>query len=400
MNRLDSNILHDTNYPLELRFAFDGILSDVLRSHFESDAQSAKLSAKFKLYYLLRPYIPIVLRQILQRTRNQKLAVSDRWYIQGPFISEWKAALEKHTQVALMDPVIHPWPYKKRVAISLTHDIETGEGIQRIPALADLEESLGIRSAWFFVPHKYKIDHGLLRDLKQRGHEIGVHGFNHDGRLFASKSIFDYRTPYINKAVEEFGATGFRAPMVHRNLEWMQQIDVDYDASCFDVDPFQAMPGGVGGVWPFIVGKLVELPYTLPQDHTLFLTLGETTPRIWIEKFQFIRSLSGMAMLVTHPDYLDTNQRINVYRQFLEHVQQQMDGWLASPSDIAKWWRMRDASCIESDGSISGPASEFGRSVRLPNLFTDHIETETDCLRNVNSASVGRGQHHCSRNQV
>ena len=250
--------------------------------------------------------------------------------------------------------------------------METKIGVELVPALADLEEKLGLRSCWNFISHKYKIDDGLIRDLQQRGHEVGVHGFNHDGRLFESRKTFQKRTAPINAAVQRFSASGFRAPMVHRNLRWIQDLDVDYDASCFDVDPFQAMPGGVGGVWPFIAGKIVELPYTLPQDHTLLIALGETTPRVWIDKLQLIESLAGMAMLISHPDYLDEPRRLDVYRQFLEHLTQQDTCWKVLPAEIARWWRDRDDSHVSDDGnSIVGSAHDAGQVVRLNQLFGD-----------------------------
>ena len=113
--------------------------------------------------------------------------------------------------------------------------------------------------------------------------------------------------------------------MVHRNLAWLQSLNVEYDASCFDADPFQAMPGGVGGVWPFIAGRFVELPYTLPQDHTLFITLNERDGRIWEQKLEFIIRLGGMALLITHPDYLNSDNRIAAYRHLLEKTRR--NGW-------------------------------------------------------------------------
>jgi hypothetical protein len=159
--------------------------------------------------------------------------------------------------------------------------------------------------------------------------------------------------------------------MVHRNLEWLQALDIDYDASCFDVDPFQAMPGGVGGVWPFFAGKFVELPYTLPQDHTLLVSLGETTPRIWIEKLAYLRRLAGMALLLTHPDYLDTIQRLDVYRMFLEHLAEQADCWNTLPHEVASWWRQRDNLEIVASGGSSkliGPMAQRARICSLSDL--------------------------------
>lgn len=353
---------------MKLRFAFDGPPGEVLAKHYEADQAGAVLSSKFRLYYKLRPFIPIPMRQWLQRGRNQLLETPTDWYLPNKFLADFRSAIEASSERT----AIHPWPDGFQMSVSLTHDVETNIGFGLMDDLAKLEEQFGLRSAWNVIPHKYKVDLGLLRDLQQRGHEIGVHGYNHDGRLFESKKVFDRRTKPINQAVQDYGSTGFRAPMVHRNLEWLQALDVDYDASTFDVDPFQAMPGGVGGVWPFMVGKFVELPYTLPQDHTLLVSLGETTPQTWINKFKTLRSLAGMAMLVTHPDYLDTASRLDVYRRFLEFVAEQDDCWKGLPHEISTWWRTREELELQKNGTdslISGKDSQRARLIDLSSLL-------------------------------
>jgi hypothetical protein len=105
----------------------------------------------------------------------------------------------------------------------------------------------------------------------------------------------------INRHILEFQADGFRTPYTHRNPEWMQLLDIKYDLSFFDTDPFEPMPGGVMSIWPFTIGHFLELPYTLAQDSTLFNVLGETSPRIWLEKLAFIKNYYGMALMLVHP---------------------------------------------------------------------------------------------------
>ncbi|WP_146398402.1 hypothetical protein [Planctomycetes bacterium CA13] len=336
-----------------VRFAFGGRAGQVLQDHFERDVHLAVLSAKFKLYYRLRPFIPIPLRQWLQRGRNQSIEVSQSWYLPIDFLNDFQTAIEREGDAV----AIHPWPDGFQMAVSLTHDIETAQGMKWIDQLAAMEEKLGLRSSWNVVPYKYKVDPCIIKDLQQRGHEVGIQGYNHDGRLYESRRTFMRRSGSINKAIAKYGSVGFRSPMVHRNFQWLQDLDVQYDASSFDTDPFQAMPGGVGGVWPFMVGKFVELPYTLPQDHTLMVSLGETTPRIWLKKLEFLRSMAGMAMVITHPDYLDSPKRLEIYRRFLDHVAEQTDCWKALPRDVASWWRQRDELEIVDDRIVGSLAS-------------------------------------------
>ena len=142
--------------------------------------------------------------------------------------------------------------------------------------------------------------------------------------------------------------------MVHRNLEWLQLLDIDYDASCFDVDPYQAMPGGVGSIWPFIAGKFVELPYTLPQDHTLFIARGERDGRLWREKRDFLARHHGMVLMLTHPDYLDSPARLEAYRRFLMETREAGDCWHGLPREAAAWWRRGKSPGRSKDRGESG----------------------------------------------
>lgn len=354
---------------LDYRFAFDGHLGEVMRSFAQADAANWKLSPKFRCYYRLRPWIPLLLRQILQKSRNRNLPVGDDWYCHQGFLAQFKAALTLDRS-EVCSQIVHPWPDGFQHAILLTHDIESAAGLTRIDALARLEEQYGFRSAWYFVPKKYKIDPGLLADLRSRGHEVGVHGFNHDGRLFCSRRNFLRRAQHINAVAGQWQASGFRAPMMHRQLVWMQALQFDYDASCFDIDPFQAMPGGVGSVWPFLAGRLVELPCTLPQDHTLFVTLQQQSIDIWKRKYGLLQRLRGMAVCLVHPDYVDSPQRQDLYKELLEEFAAAADAWACLPREAAQWWRLRNASRIEDD-AIVGPAHDRGRTVSLQSVFAE-----------------------------
>jgi glycosyltransferase involved in cell wall biosynthesis/peptidoglycan/xylan/chitin deacetylase (PgdA/CDA1 family) len=319
-------------HNLPARFFFNGALDDLLRRSLATDMANARLSTAFRIYYRIRPFMPTGLRKLFQRNRNMRLPSESQWYF-PPTLEKYFDTQEK--------PLESAWPKNADFALVLTHDVETQQGCSLIPQLCEIEESLGFRSSWNFVPYKYKIDDGLVDSLRRSGHEIAIHGYNHDGRLFQSKEIFDSRVPMINQAIERYRAVGFRAPMVHRNLAWMQQLNIEYDASCFDIDPYQAMPGGVQGIWPFAVGKFVELPYTMPQDHTLFVSLGESTDRVWRNKLQFIQRHHGMALMLTHPDYLDSPARLAIYRDFLLWLRDHSMYWHVLPREVATWFRNR-----------------------------------------------------------
>jgi hypothetical protein len=105
-------------------------------------------------------------------------------------------------------------------------------------------------------------------------------------------------------------------------------------------------------IWPYFLGRFIELPYTLVQDCTLVGVCGEKTPRVWFDKINFIEQYHGMALLNSHPDYLRDAHLYEIYVRFLEGMKQRGGYWHALPRDAAQWWRVR--SCCVADALPAG----------------------------------------------
>jgi hypothetical protein len=169
------------------------------------------------------------------------------------------------------------WPDQKRFALVLTHDVESEIGQQKCHKLMSLEKQIGFRSSFNFVPERYDVLPEVRHMLTTNGFEVGVQGLNHDGKLYQSRRIFQERAYKINNYLKDWNAVGFCSPVAHHNLEWIHDLNIEYDASTFDMDPFEPQPDGMPTVFPFWVygdsaqEGYVELPYTLPQDFTLFI---------------------------------------------------------------------------------------------------------------------------------
>jgi len=140
----------------------------------------------------------------------------------------------------------------------------------------------------------------------------------------------------------------------------MQMLDIEYDLSFFDSDPYEPIPGGTMSLWPFEIGRFLELPYTLVQDYTLTSVLKETSPRLWLEKVDFIQRHCGMALVNTHPDYLADRTTRDVYTAFLAAMSSSSDHWNAPPQEVARWWRARREarSIAELPGAVQGTLSQ------------------------------------------
>lgn len=313
-----------------------------------------QLKPLLRFYYLLKPFLPRILidslRRALQTSYPRRFELD--WPIESRFAAFQFEILRNLIELSDRQTIrFQPfWPAGADFAFVLTHDIETASGQQFVRCVADLEESLGFRSSFNFVPEGYPIDMKLLEELRQRGFEIGVHGLKHDEKLFLKESGFMRRAERINQYLHDFGAVGFRAPLTHRHPEWMQALDIEYDLSFFDTDPFEPMPGGTMSIWPFFLGHFVELPYTLVQDHTLTTVLGESTPHLWLKKVDFIEKYHGMALLISHPDYLQEPANMRLYSEFLSAMQARGKYWHATPRDAAAWWKQR---CTGGDSATA-----------------------------------------------
>jgi hypothetical protein len=246
----------------------------------------------------------------------------------------------------------HGWPLEHRFALILTHDVDTAVGQSRCVELARMEMDKGFRSFFSFVPERYDVSASLRHRLKNSGFEIAVHGLKHDCKLFKSRSIFRKRAAKINRYIDEWDVAGFRSPSMQHNLDWLHELNIEYDSSTFDTDPFEPQPNGVSTIFPFWVphpegdGGYSELPYTLPQDSTLFIFLQEQGIDTWKTKLDWIAEHGGMALLNSHPDYMSFNGNrpamkeypAKFYSEFLDYVKQKYDGqyWHALPRDVAK----------------------------------------------------------------
>jgi hypothetical protein len=163
---------------------------------------------------------------------------------------------------------------------------------------------------------------------------------------------------------ERWSASGFRAPATQRSAELMPRLGFDYDTSYCDVARYEPQAGGCCSWLPFFLGPVVELPITLPMDHTLFELLGHRDGSAWLEKAKFLRQRGGMALMLTHPDYLLDPARLATYEQFLGVFAGDETVWHALPREVSAWWRRRAASGIErsADGwRVVGPAAGEAR---------------------------------------
>lgn len=327
---------------------FDNFPDHILCEYWFEEKTHFELGVKERAYYIIKKLIPYKLRRIL-RNRYSKKQINTckiKWPYEERYITFLHTLLEeveKRTGLTILP--LDFWPKDYDCSFVITHDVEGPEGLKNAPMVMELEEKYGFRSMFNFVPYRYKVDEMLITYLRERGFDVGLHGLKHDGKLFWSERVYRRRVKKMNEYIDNYGLKGFRAPLTHRNPEWLQLLNISFDMSFFDTDPFEPIPGGTMSIYPFFMGNFVELPYTLPQDCLLFNVLGYKDISLWKEKANFIERWKGMILINVHPDYISKSNEwgenkypVALYEEFLSFMKNKRC-WASLPIEVADWWR-------------------------------------------------------------
>jgi hypothetical protein len=356
--------------PFNLEQAAHNLLYE---KYLAEEAQQQVFSHLRRLYYRAKPLLPRFIQVALRRqyVDRQSHRAYPTWPVDLSVDLIYYQVMENILKACLgaSFPMISFWPDGADFCLVLTHDIEQQAGLENIKSLAEIEKTYGFRSCWNFVPKRYPVDITLLNHLQSDGFEVGVHGLYHDGKLCESLAIFMARSVEINRYFQLWGCAGFRSPSNLRNYDWISKyIHAEYDSSGLSCELYGIQPGGSCTVFPFMINQqMVELPITLQQDFTL-LDVLKLTPKEtlihWIRTVESIENIRGMALINTHPDYMNTPERLEIYAQFLSAMREKTRAWHALPQDVASWWRDRhNSALIPSNGSwrVQGPAEGKGK---------------------------------------
>jgi len=324
------------------------------------------------LYYRLRPFLPVSVRKHIHRAylSGWKDIPFPRWPVDRTVEEclERLLALSMKAQGVQAVPFVWFWPDGARSCTIMTHDVEHLSGRKFCPQLMDLDDSVGIKSAFQIVPEgRYPVPDALLDEIRRRGFEINVHDLNHSGQLFSSREDFSRSAQRINEYGSLYGAVGFRSGALYRNQAWFDALDFSYDMSVPSVAHLDPQRGGCCTVMPFFIGRILELPVTTTQDYTLFHILNDYSIDVWKDQIAAITRRHGLASFIVHPDYIIAKRARATYEALLEHLAQVRDEgrtWIALPRDVDRWWRQRSQMHVVRNGSgwhIEGTGKERAR---------------------------------------
>ena len=366
-----------TGDRLSLPFDLTQVANNLRYEHYLNNPSghgnnSKKATVSRRLYYFLRPILPVRVRKHLQRIRLKgwDSIPFPRWPVDFAVESLMEQTLSMVLRSGRVEriPFIWFWPHGALSGAIMTHDVEAAAGLDFVPKLMDLDDSFNIKSAFQVVPEvRYEAGKSFVDNVRARGFEVNVHDLNHDGSLYLEKKEFLRRAALINRYLKEFATEGFRAGAMYRNQDWYQAFNFSYDMSVPNVAHLEPQRGGCCTVMPYFIGKILELPLTTIQDYSLFHILGDYSIDLWKLQVDLILKRNGLISFIVHPDYVIDKRARQVYAGLLQHLVQLRDEhniWIALPSDVNRWWRNRSQMKLVRAGDrwkIEGPGSEQAR---------------------------------------
>jgi len=344
------------------------------------------------IYYLLRPMFPVPLRKHFQQLylRGWETLPFPTWPVDYSVDRLFAKLLVLAIQTLHTDriPFIWFWPDGHTACAIVTHDVETTAGRDFTDHLMDIDDAYGIKASFQIVPEKrYTVSPAYLDTMRERRFEINVQGLDHDGWLFRNEEEFRRSAQQINHYAKQFGALGFRSPIMYRNVDWFKYLCFSYDMSVPNVAHMEPQRGGCCTVMPyFLPDGMLELPLTMIQDYSLFHILKEYSLALWRQQIRIVLSGHGLMSFIIHPDYVMENRAQCVYKALLEEINRLRTDhgvWVALPREVDRWWRERSEMKLVADGAgwrIEGASSERAR-LAYARLDGDQVVYEIDAHR-------------------
>jgi len=227
---------YDPHFSVTGRRMAWGMVIGVLRGRAQA-IQSMKRTPGFDAHPIRSPVVITGVPRTGTTALHRLMAVDRRfqglqtWLLDSPMprppIHTWQDYPQFQKTVATLEAQYAAAPQKRashyraaeevhECCIVLTHDVESRMGLERMEAMADIEEKYDFRSAWNLPLAQYRIDWSTIDKLRNRGFEIGAHGLRHDGRQFRSRADFELLAPKLEGLAYKHQLRGFRSPSTLR----------------------------------------------------------------------------------------------------------------------------------------------------------------------------------------
>ncbi len=232
------------------------------------------------------------------------------------------------------------------------------------PRILELLDKYNIKSTWFIPGYTADTYPKIVKEIYQKGHEIGHHGYLHESPNKLSKD--EERAVLIKgtnalKAITGEKPLGYRSPSWNLSLssiELFQEHGFIYDSSLMgnDFNPYRLREGDEISLDKGIkFGKetgILEIPVTWGLDdfpqfeflETPVYLMGLSNPskvkEIWLGDFDYCYQhvSGGVWCLTMHPQVIGRGHRMTMLEEIIQYISRKSGIWWARMIDIAKAW--------------------------------------------------------------
>lgn len=207
----------------------------------------------------------------------------------------------------ILEDLAAPRPAARQHLVVLSHDLESKEELSNaLRHFFPLEEAVGARSTNYVVPCGPPLDHDGLQELVSRGHELGVHGYDHANlSAFLPPELCRERMQKARQVLSAYPVAGFRAPSLIRTPQLLRTLAsfFSYDSSIPTTGGLFPQPNnGCASARPFGLEGITVLPVSMPRDAALMF-LGyapDAILELWKTCARQIMDSGGIVVLLTH----------------------------------------------------------------------------------------------------
>jgi peptidoglycan/xylan/chitin deacetylase (PgdA/CDA1 family) len=213
-----------------------------------------------------------------------------------------------------------------------------------IPKILELLGRHAVKATFFITGWSIDAYPTACEAILAHGHEVAHHGYLHlRPDVLDEAGLIEEMDRGLDAMKRVLGVTpaGYRAPSGESCIELLELLKargIRYSSSWRDdIRPYRhALPSGDGPI---------EIPVNYSFDDWLYGLTHRTSPRplftrehvlsIWKDEFDQTREWGGVTTMVMHPQVTGRPMRIRIFDDFLHHVRQYDDVWIATGAEIA-----------------------------------------------------------------
>lgn len=264
----------------------------------------------------------------------------------------------------LRQPAVYlsAWPHPYNSAFVLAVDVASAL-VENDLVFSKMLEDAGGRASYYLLGDLAAKSAGRLKKLQSSGHELGYLGDRFDGFRFQPTNTQIKRLDAMRKAIADAGIVlpadaGFRPPLE----SYDQTTERLVREGAFG--HFVALMDATETRLPFMMSRGENGDQSGPQ--TVVLPRTQASPDQWMEEndpdegLQFFleeltltAQMSGLSFVRVPNQSLMSSDQLDIFFSSLKERSDRM--WLATASQVTRWWRERETIHARLEAGLSGP---------------------------------------------